>query len=1131
MKTNIDWTFEQGQPVPDSLRGLFARLGDSKEFHGKMHSLHFKILAPHLANAPTVRYRDDESERAIQAHDNYLNSSDSIVQEFDVVIHRDSPIFAEALDILIPKVPLYCDCSSVALSVFPNQGEQDDKKLKKAQVAPHYVWAQPYLFASKMLYPFELSYNPSTNSNSGSSVHTNSRLSMFASFKDGVSTSGFVTAYPFTDIDGNLSTISGKEINDYHPTAYLVSKENTEYKMKDYAGVDGGYLYYDDVEFFEQSVNFNQNLIIRYRAIPITSLIKTSQAVSGETFTNRVSGHQAIALTPIAVGVVDQGFVDTPVGDIYQIDTLAHTEDLSRSTVSYRTVLEYPLRTMSIHRATHGDYGTGKSYVNLSHMPPHEIDKDNVSSLYVAMMQQQIGQGNDFRHEVSFGIKRVRDSVVNYPLNHSPALRTTESYCATPEEFAEVFRAEWVKKITDTPASIEYLVKISLSEDTDYIKLEDYEYSPKCGYTLILVSGKTIDSMGNGYAATPVLGDMLLVDTFIVKESGLVSCCELNKLTVSQSRIQASFSTDVGRGAIEILDSSERNNTLPAHSFSSLVNTFTGTENYIGKAETLDSMFWDGKPQITFTPNTASEGHGEAKISTMSHYLQRTSFPLLLPTMAMWSPLRRIRDISIEAYWSSTNVSPHNSAYMSAPGGSSGSPLGLSFVGINDPQQRFSFYRRFRGLMLTHLKQSPLSPFVANPSHTAPYSWFLNYLRAPAEGHLHAHGIDYLSMINKDYFPSIYISGMPEGVTTNVARNEMSNVAIYQETTEEVKTLHYQVGAINLYNTPVIGEGGIPVEADFAITAVGADFTREGLLAAQSDGVFNSQSLLHVNDGVYKATAYNMMTSYANVYEVFKGLRVTKFYTLGNIAFIGNEEQTSVWVNIENAVNKLATIKGELVEYPIQDLKAHVLATLSSGECTVCHLTEDGLIHVFRCIAEQASMSYNREGTPMLTTLDDNGVKIYDLSLGGIIDRSLVQEISAQSIHTLQKGKYPYTVIQSEGVSYQAKPSDKAVELEITSSDQLFRYLETQRLYLFGIKVVFDNSDSENNETFDCTIVINNDSSNAIEKTVKVESEVVIRFNSVVVGQARFTISDCKSPIRDIRWLAYPMPLIHETIE
>jgi len=50
----------------------------------------------------------------------------------------------------------------------------------------------------------------------------------------------------------------------------------------------------------------------------------------------------------------------------------------------------------------------------------------------------------------------------------------------------------------------------------------------------------------------------------------------------------------------------------------------------------------------------------------------------------------------------------------------------------------------------------------------------------------------------------------------------------------------------------------------------------------------------------------------------------------------------------------------------------------------------------------------------MLTTLDNNGVKIYDLSLGGIIDRSLVQEISAQSIHTLQKGKYPYTVIQSE---------------------------------------------------------------------------------------------------------------------
>jgi len=60
---------------------------------------------------------------------------------------------------------------------------------------------------------------------------------------------------------------------------------------------------------------------------------------------------------------------------------------------------------------------------------------------------------------------------VNYPLNHSPALRTTESYCATPEEFAEVFRAEWGKeKITDTPASIEYLVKISLSEDTDYHK-------------------------------------------------------------------------------------------------------------------------------------------------------------------------------------------------------------------------------------------------------------------------------------------------------------------------------------------------------------------------------------------------------------------------------------------------------------------------------------------------------------------------------------------------------------------------------------------------------------------------------------------------------------------------------------
>jgi len=52
MKSIIDWTFEQGQLVPDSLRGLFARLGDSKEFHGKMHSLHFKILAPHLANAP-----------------------------------------------------------------------------------------------------------------------------------------------------------------------------------------------------------------------------------------------------------------------------------------------------------------------------------------------------------------------------------------------------------------------------------------------------------------------------------------------------------------------------------------------------------------------------------------------------------------------------------------------------------------------------------------------------------------------------------------------------------------------------------------------------------------------------------------------------------------------------------------------------------------------------------------------------------------------------------------------------------------------------------------------------------------------------------------------------------------------
>lgn len=1130
MKSIIDWTYDEGGIASDSLRKLFSAFSadELKSFVGNMESLHFKILAPQLANTATIRYRDEESERAIQAHENYLNGSDSIVQEFDVVIHRDSPISAEALDILIPKVPLYCDCSSVPLSVFDVESTTNNKR-NRAQVAPHYVWSQPYLHAGKDVGAFELGENPSLRqmSSFNNMMSQGESLSLFAAFKDGVSTSGFVTHNPFTAIESNLEDESGLVITENSPVVYLVSGKDIEYHRENYAGLDGGYLYYEDVDYFEIKIPSRSNLVIRYRAIPITSLVKTSQAVSGEKFNHRVSGHQAIALTPIAVGTVGQ-----EDDGVYSQGTIKHTEDLDYTVYTYNTVLEYPLRTTSFEKQLNGSYHAIESYVNLSHMPPHEIDKDNVSSLYVATMQQQIGQANDFRHEAVFGIRRIKDKSVNYPINHSPVLRTERTYCGTPEEFSETFRVEWVKKITDTPATIEYLVKILILQEKNFVYPEDYEYSPDCGYTLILVSGKTIDSMTAGYSATPTLGDRLLVDTFIVKESGLVSCCELNKLNVSDSRKEATFSTEGGFGSIEILDSSERNNTLPAHSFSSLVNTFTGTDNYIGKAETFDSMFWDGKPHITFTPNTASEGHGEAKLSTMSHYLDKTSFPILLPTMAMWSPLRRVRDITARGWWTTTGMTPNNSMsiipnYNGNLDDSSPSVMkGLSYTGQPAvTNQRFSLYRERRSLMLTHLKQSPLDVHLAEAEHVAPYSWFLNYLRAPAEGHLHAHGIDYLSIIDRE---SLLIRGGIDGL---LARNKLSNTFMSDRDDNGNTRLHYQAGCINFYNTPVIGEGGIPVEADFAITAVGADFTREGLLAAQSDGVFNSQSLLHVNDGVYKATSYNMMTSYANVYEVFKGLRVTKFYTLGNIAFIGNEEQTSVWVNIENAVNKLATIKGELVEYPIQDLKAHVLATLSSGECTVCHLTEDGLIHVFRCTAGQASMSYDREGTPMLTTLDNNGVKIYDLSLGGIIDRSLVQEISAQSIHTLQKGKYPYTVIQSEGVSYQAKPSDEAVELEITSSDQLFRYLETQRLYLFGIKVVFDNSDSENNETFDCTIVINNDSSNAIEKTVKVESEVVIRFNSVVVGQARFTISDCKSPIRDIRWLAYPMPLIHETIE
>ncbi|MFA7538834.1 MAG: hypothetical protein WCY96_07765, partial [Candidatus Cloacimonadaceae bacterium] len=275
------------------------------------------------------------------------------------------------------------------------------------------------------------------------------------------------------------------------------------------------------------------------------------------------------------------------------------------------------------------------------------------------------------------------------------------------------------------------------------------------------------------------------------------------------------------------------------------------------------------------------------------------------------------------------------------------------------------------------------------------------------------------------------------------------------------------------------------------------------------------------------------------IYSLLETELIEDIIVIGQYVFVSYNETTVVYATANGQAEIMATVVGKLMKFPAQEEGDVYFAVSKDGMIYAYHLSREGIIPVYELEGIKAVVSTEQGIGIVLSVFNGTSVSTYKLVSGnviylGIIESTLLSTVT--NVGTYRKGDTVSVAIQTtDPLKYQTTNNIPNLDhvlkpYELESSEFIFPYINGRYL-LFGVKINFDKAPLVNDphNSFDINVYAN-DELHYVSTNHDVDAEVVIRFSAVPVGYAKFRIANCYQHIRSIKWLAYKLPFINETI-
>lgn len=1045
------------------------------------------ILTPVIGSYDIVKKTISGAELDIQelSANNYANRSTGVSGYVDILIPQILASANKPTHVYIPRTPIYCDAVTVPVSLT----RIGNTTTKHGFVSQHYNFVQPVIYPSTSAGIRTTRYHDETETTEIDEI------AHFIMRANGRSSSGVVTDYLHTSAVSYASlAASSVAILRSHLNQVLLSDDELLTPISD--GLCEGVLYMPSLDLFKVTFDYTagggitpkMNVYIRYSVIPLGQYTATDQSDPLlDEWGNRVSGTQRIALVPVHASAE----WELP-------DAVSDTDMITKS-----VAVEYETRLKNIFSLSSG--AGGEATVD----PVYGFNKiyeDSDNSIY-SCITETVVSGITY-YQFMLGMKKEGQTRVAFPQNYSPvniAETAAELTATSPYALTTAYPIIEIKRLKSDSRESSYNIKFGIESDDALINKLEYETG--CGYFIVNVSASTAGDICPSYAMCGSIADYLITDTYLVRKDSVSSLCTMSQLgyiednsdggTPYNPMVDTITSGDSVGSYLTIRDIGERRANMPIHSVSAVTNRYSGNSAYAHKIDSDTVQLWDGRSIPVFAPSVGTEGHGEALIYSATHHMHVSKYLVVFPLPVFYSYMQVSRELHIHAdYWSGTQPR-------------------LAFTLIDGNRVQESFVAGDDNITV-----SPTAAVADSDDwRLSGYAWYLNYLKTAPEHHLYLHGLDFTHA----FYATL---GTPA-----VGRLKFCNFV--ESGIEYDWIAYYAVGCLNLYTTPAIGTGGVPVTASFTKNDLGIDFTNDGVVAAREASMFNNKKLLLSGDTLHLSTsAYSHTTDSANIYEPMRGVMIDDMYVLGNYMFVNTGNSTSIYAEFNQTVVRLGSVSGALCRYPAQERDKLYFATSSSDGVFVYQVMEGSIIPILESSGTKAVMSNDTLYGITVSILGNGTVNVYSLLGENIVLRGVLEDTAAWNVYDIKAETNGVLtscmyVLESNGVhtAKRHQIEEEVSEYELESSEFIFPSIQSGGYLLSGVKLIFDvdNYKELKHTTFDFSVRINDDIEYAI-KGASVAASKTLLFDVCPATYASYTISKCLVPLRGIRWLVQRIP-------
>lgn len=1039
-------TDEVALPTLDNDSGFWEYGAHGVFFSQSIEALSFNVLTPIFSPSNIVKTKNYSYHEA--ASKNITNPVGAIAGDIEVEV-----LFTAKKDVVIPMVPIYCDIKQVTTRLTKWNDATRDAAVGFS--TPHYSWTQPWLnwynddrleLQKTQTVTEQLAFPPTLFTIRNSS---------------GLETSGVVST---TQSTNSNSADVGLTTGVWH-------RQPCHFSTSVFHGISDGELLYKSWMFrrFKAFVPDGGHgsgghvfgVKIVYSVFPLTAYVASNQTEGASVnFGSRCYGHQAVVLLPKKVYYFhgdSSGIGEWQEGKLEENGYLL-TEYLPYMANDY----DYP-----------------------AHLEPHE-ENTVPKLLYGTSAEEQLycakimksGKSN-----ITFGIKGAGAENITFPMNLSKLY--DEDQATISNTILEIRRVS-------TSSNVSFIIKITAG-------MSIKEYALGCEYALVLVTYSKAADIHHSYA---FCGDL---------DQGVVSMTILEKNGSRNASYADSFERIIGNDLDTSFEEPDHPyfssypsnatktfvNVVPLYSANMLAKGYSGDEVAVSESMAEPATIWCGNPIGKFEPYFSIDGHGEGKLSGMSHALNQVRFPIIFPTPTLYSSSDNCmcieKDCSVVSFrylWS-VRIS------------------GDDAIAPDPDHSRITINTNRLVIAPTSVEDGHWEPSInAETVYAKGYAWWINLPRGHHNYHIALHG----------YKPL----GLYATFENKIAQN--TNIYSLNHGTHTILPL---CGTIVLYQTPVIGEGGVPTEANFTSQVYGVDFSTFGMVTGAKNINYAGRSMVHTNNEVlFSSSRYSLMSDRGSKYKEIENNNISDVYGISNFLVCYYPSSVVVYANYDNAIHRVATIVGKGVPKPIQEGQAVYIGVIEGSNAVVYELSrEGGVIPILKAEGSSMALYIDSMIGTIAAIINDGSASIYQLRYGSIVKRA---EIDADRFMYNESDTVSNLLLVDGDVAKKMELSVNTNEFTALSSDFVFPYSETARFVLYGIKLIF-TPEIDSGARLSLTVTVNG--TDVIDQDeVTPTLETVITFSSQVVGTASYKIEDCSATLRGVKWLVYQLPLLNESI-